>query len=232
MATANLLFVASEPRELEGLARRCGAQKELDWPVRWARAGAIGGRSMLLVANGVGSGRTAQAVKVAAERRSVAAVISTGYCGALESGLGVGDIFVATSIDVGGRRIDVHMPQCRAPFASGPMVSLDRVARSAADKSRLRARGSAVEMEAAGAAESAACIGAPLFCIRSVTDLADESFLMDFDAALREDGQFSTGRILLQAVRNPAAFPELIRLRRRCQTASRALGEFLAGCRF
>ena len=233
MATADLLFVASEPREFEGLAARCQDLRPLAWPVRWARSGRLAGRSVLLVANGVGRGRAAQAVGVAASRNPVAAAVSTGYCGALEANLAIGDIFVATCIYSGGRRIPVQMPDAAARFTSGPIASVERVARTASDKKALRERGAcAVEMEAAGIADEAARIGAPVFCVRSVTDLADESFVMDFDAALREDGQFSPGRILWQALRRPAAFPELIRLRRRCQAASDALGEFLAGCRF
>jgi nucleoside phosphorylase len=233
MATADLLFVASAPREFDGLVGRCEAVRPLGWPVLWSRAGTLGGRNVLLVANGVGSGRAAEAVRVAAERRTIAAVISIGYCGALEKQLGIGDIFVATRIDSGGRRINVHVPDAAGRFASGPIASVDSVARNAAEKTALRERGAhAVEMEAAGIAGEAARIEAPVFCIRSVTDLAHESFVVDFDAALREDGQFSTGRILWQALQRPAAFPELIRLRRRCQTASDALGEFLAGCRF
>ena len=233
MATADLLFVASEAREFDGLVARCETVRPLLWPVLWSRAGTLGVRSVLLVANGVGSCRAAEAVRVAAERRPIAAVVSVGYCGALEKRLAIGDIFVATCIDSGGRRIPVGVPEAAGRFTSGPIASVDRVARSAAAKAALRQRGAyAVEMEAAGILEEAARIGAPVFCIRSVTDLADESFVVDFDAALREDGQFSTGRILWQAFRKPAAFPELIRLRRRCQTASDALGEFLAGCRF
>jgi nucleoside phosphorylase len=113
------------------------------------------------------------------------------------------------------------------------MASIDRVAQTAAEKGALRARGAgAVEMEAAGVAEAAGRLNLPVYCIRSVTDLAGESFALDFNAALREDGRFDAARILLQAVRKPSAFPGLIRLRRRCQTASRNLGDFLAGCRF
>jgi hypothetical protein len=98
----------------------------------------------------------------------------------------------------------------------------------------LRATGaSAVEMEAAGVAERAAQWGLPFYCVRAVTDLAEESFGMDFNAALRSDGRFETMRILASALRNPVKlFPELIRLRGRCQTAANALGEFIAGCRF
>jgi nucleoside phosphorylase len=114
------------------------------------------------------------------------------------------------------------------------LASIDHVAQTAEEKRRLRAAGAwAVEMEAAGVAERAAHSGLPFYCVRVVTDLADESFGMDFNAALRPDGRFDTMRILAGAMRSPVKlFPELIRLHGRCQTAAKALGEFIAGCRF
>lgn len=233
MATADLLFVASEPREFEGLLPRCQDVRSLAWPVDWARAATLGGRRVVLVANGVGARRAADAVDAAVARGSFSAVASIGYCGALSASLQIGEVIVATAIETGGCQLPVMAPRAGRPCASGAIVSVDRVALTAAEKSALRAGGAdAVEMEAAGVAEAATRLGLAVYCIRSVTDMAGESFLLDFNAALREDGHFDTGRILGQVLRKPAALPELIRLRRRCQTASRNLGEFLADCRF
>jgi len=69
--------------------------------------------------------------------------------------------------------------------------------------------------------------------VRTVTDRAGESFVTDFNGALRSDGHFDTIRILSSALRNPGqAVPELIRLRKYCNMATRTLGGFLVGCRF
>jgi nucleoside phosphorylase len=108
------------------------------------------------------------------------------------------------------------------------------VARTAEEKLSLRAGGAcAVEMEAAGVAARALEQGLPFYCIRAVTDLADETLHNDFNKALRPDGHFATISILASALRYPALrLPELFRLRKRCVSASRALGSFLADCRF
>ena len=88
-------------------------------------------------------------------------------------------------------------------------------------------------MEAAGVARAASRAGLPFFCVRSVTDRADESFVIDFDALLRGDGHFDTMLLLRVIVRKPAAaLPEVLRLWRRCRVAARNLGEFIADCRF
>jgi hypothetical protein len=88
-------------------------------------------------------------------------------------------------------------------------------------------------MEAAGIAARAAELGLPFYCIRSVTDLAEENFSFDFNAALRADGRFGTMRLIAAACRRPLKLlPELLRLRRRSRLAAGTLGEFIAHCRF
>ena len=157
-----------------------------------------------------------------------------GFCGALDAALGIGDVFVATAVDAAGRRFDVRLPQCETSHATGVLASIDHVAQTAAEKELLRAGGaSAVEMEAGGVAQSAAAHGIPLYCVRSITDMVGQSFVMDFNKALRSDGHFGTINLLTSALGNPGrAFPELFRLRRFCRIATRTLGEFIAGCRF
>ena len=92
---------------------------------------------------------------------------------------------------------------------------------------------SAVEMEAAGMLSRVREWGMPFYCIRSVTDMADESFHIDLNAARLPDDRFSMPRILAAAMRRPIAVaPELMELRKRCGIAARSLGEFIADCSF
>jgi hypothetical protein len=102
------------------------------------------------------------------------------------------------------------------------------------EKKRLRALGaSAVEMEALAVGHRAAQWGVPFYCVRCITDLAEEGFHLDFNAARAEDGRLLTSRIVWAAARRPATLvPELYRLYRRSRLAARTLGDFLADCRF
>jgi adenosylhomocysteine nucleosidase len=226
--------VAAEPREFVGLLPLCSGLRKLHWPVDWARYGECQDRQFWMVANGVGPKNAGFAVDVAHPFCNPAAIVSMGFCGALDPVLGIGDIFVATAVETAGRLFPVCRPVSTVPHRAGVLVSIDRVAQSAAEKKFLSSSGaSAVEMEAAGVALRASEYGIPLFCVRSVTDRSYETFAMDFNRALRSDGHFDTIRILTSALRNPwQAFPELIRLRHYCQIATRTLGEFIAGCRF
>ena len=222
-----LLFVAADPMEFAGLQIHCWRVAPLLLPVAWARTAELNGNPIVMIANGAGAKQAAKAVDAASQ---ATAVVNIGFCGALDPAFRIGDIFVAASI----RGVPVRTPQSSAHYASGDLVSLDHVAQTAAEKRKLRTAGaSAVEMEAAGVLERARALGLPLFCVRSITDLAEESFANDFNAALREDGHFDTMQILRSAILRPVSrFPELVRLRKRCGIAARKLGGFLADCRF
>jgi nucleoside phosphorylase len=161
-------------------------------------------------------------------------ICNMGFCGALKDDMRIGDIFVAGRVQANGAEYSAREPQTARPHHTGVLASIDRVAQTADEKAALRRGGaSAVEMEAAGAAATAARFGLPFYCVRSVTDLAGESFHLDLNAALRTDGRFATMQLIAAASRRPlSVLPELLRLGRRSYTAARTLGEFLADCRF
>ncbi len=228
-----ILLVAAEPREFDGLLRFCTGVRKPGWPLYWARSGDCGGRQFWMVANGAGAVHAAKATDVACQECGPEAIVSMGFCGALDPALKIGDIFVATQIVEGGI-YPARSLSSAPPHAKGILASIGQVAQTAVQKAQIRATGAAaVEMEAAGVAKSAAGRGIPFFCVRSVTDTANQTFVIDFNKALRDDGHFGTIKLLTSALGNPGkAFPELFRLRHFCRIASRTLGEFIAGCRF
>ena len=229
-----LLLIASDPMECRGILARAERVQPTPLPVDWARTIQLGGHDLLLVANGVGARRAASAVDAAAETFQPDAVVSTGFCGALDPQLAVADVVVATSIAAADRSFDALPVASAAAHHSGVVRSIDRVAQTTEEKRHLRAGGAiAVEMEAAGVAARAETRGLPFYCVRAVTDLAGETMANDFNAALRADGHFDTMVILRATLRRPLArLPELCRLRQRSVRAARVLGDFLADCRF
>ena len=114
------------------------------------------------------------------------------------------------------------------------LISVDRIVQTAAEKKDLARTGAlAVEMEAAGVARASEELGIPFYCVRAVSDLADEDFINDFNACLMPDGRFDVVRLVLRAFVHPLSrFGELIRLSQRTTLASNNLGEFLDGCSF
>jgi nucleoside phosphorylase len=212
---ALVLVVAAEPRELSGILSRCQDVRRLDWPVWYGRAGDMNGNRLLMIANGPGPVLAEKAVEVALHRSRPSAVVSTGYCGALDEKLGAGEVFVASKVEAGGVGFAAVAPVVASKYSSGTLISTEHVAGSVADKRRMRDQGaSAVDMEAAAVACPALKAGLPFYCIRAVLDRADEKIV---GAALARPFE---------------RVPELWKIGRRGRKASRALGAFLAECAF
>ena len=231
-----LLFVAADRREFSGWVSRWESVRPVSLAVNWARAGKWKGRPVAAIANGAGAERAFAAVILAGK---ISAVCNTGFCGALDKALGIGDVVVATEVRNDTRTWEAADPMGQPGMARGRVVSvnvvsIDHVAQTAAEKRGLRATGaSVVEMEAAGVARAAEDLGIPFFCVRAVSDLAEEDFANDFNAALTPEGEFSVARLIAGALSNPLErFGELLRLQRRTALASKKLGEFLADCNF
>jgi adenosylhomocysteine nucleosidase len=201
-------------------------------PLEWAYGGTLGNYEVLFAAHGAGWKRAAAAVDVAYAGFRPDAVISTGFCGALDPQLRIGEAVVGTVVASPDRSYRAEPLRAGAAYESGVVSSIDHVARTVAEKRALRASGaSVVEMEAAGVASRAAALRLPFYCVRAVTDSASEDMANDFNAALRADGHFDTMLIFRHALSRPAArIPELLRLRRNCKRAARTLGEFFADC--
>jgi nucleoside phosphorylase len=228
--TSSILFIAADPREFAGWLSHWEQVQPLQLPVHWARRGRSKGREVTAIANGAGAERAFAAVLVAPKS---SAVCSIGFCGALDETLRIGDVFAATEVRNGARAWPALLPGA-ADAPSGVVASIDHIARTAAEKSNLRATGaSIVEMEAAGVAQACEDLSLPFYCIRAVSDLAGEDFSNDFNAALGPDGRFSLVRLVSGALSSPQArFGELLRLKQRTALAAKKLGDFLADATF
>jgi adenosylhomocysteine nucleosidase len=224
------LFVAAEPREFSGFLPFCTTVAPLDLPVHWARVGNWNGQQMIAIANGAGAARAASAVNCVLSITRALAVCSTGFCGALDASLNIGDVVVADTVD----GLPTAAPRSEMKHHMGHVISADHIVATAEEKGILAGAGAAaVDMESGAIAQRAEHFGVPFYCVRSVTDLAGESFSNDFGAALQPDGRFGISRLLLGAMARPATrLPELFRLQRRCGIAARRLGVFLDSCEF
>jgi nucleoside phosphorylase len=247
-----LLFIASDKREFRGLLAHATAVREAEVAAHWSRLATLGADEVLLVANGAGPDRAAAATDAGMKAFDAAAIVSTGFCGALAPELEIADLVSATSVWIADRCYTTNMwdrppglsgqgvaparRQARRPVPhvqrhfSGAIRSIPYVVQTAEEKRNLAVTGAiAVEMEAAGIAARAKSYGVPLYCIRAVTDLAGETLANNFNMALRLDGQFDTILILKGTLRHPMVrLPELFRLRKRCVRAAHVLGDFFA----
>jgi hypothetical protein len=249
-----LAFVAAEAREFDGFLANAERVVKLNWPLSFARIVWLNGRAALLVANGPGPKLAGQALDVFREKKDLqrlnvnlelTGLASTGFCGALDPALQPCDIFVANELVAnllpsrdrkGAVLTTIH--ECSpisttGKYKTGKLLSMDHVASTVAEKTELRQTGAdAVEMEAAAVAAKAQEWNLPFYAIRVVTDTAAESFPLDFNRMRDAAGRFDRARIITAAMRRPGVvIPELLKLNKRCKSAAKALGEFIADSR-
>jgi adenosylhomocysteine nucleosidase len=214
------LVVAAEEREFRGILKRFGPAARLEVDARFAREVVKDGDRWWLVANGPGPRCVEEVLR---QKMDVNGIINTGFCGALDPSLRVGDIVVWGDAP------------SKASYVSGEISSSDRVVVTAEEKLRLREKTGAVaaEMEAGAVKKIAEAWGVPFYCIRAVSDTANEDMPLDFNLYRDKEGRFSLPKIALAAVRRPfTRIPALRRLEANCNVASESLGAFFADCRF
>ncbi|HKE21230.1 MAG TPA: hypothetical protein VKB88_02510 [Bryobacteraceae bacterium] len=229
-----LLIAASESMEFAGILAHTSAARPASGSAGWSRSARLGSHELLLVANGAGSARAGAAVDGALATFRPDAMASTGLCGGVVQNLRPAQVVVATAVAFGETVYPAEPVQCALPHASGVIRTIDHIAQTAEEKHTWQVTGAvAVEMEAAAVAQRAQNLGLPFYCIKAVSDLADETLTIDLNAALRPDGHFDTIKVLGSTLRHPLVrVPELLRLWRRSGRAANTLGDFFADCRF
>ncbi len=219
-----IVAVGSDAMEFGGWLRHCTGVRKLAWPVDFARQADWNGQAVTMVANGAGPRLAAAGLAVATERETVTAVMSIGWCGALDPALRLSEVFVALGVRTEqGDRAALAPRKMPAGTRRGVLWSGDRFVRTAAEKAELRGRGAdAVEMEAAGLR-----FAGSFYAVRVVSDLAQEDFALDFNQYRDSEGRFQKARIAMAGLRHPG---DLIRMAKRGREAANALGDFLAEC--
>lgn len=201
------LLIAAERRELDGILKRIGKFSEIPSPAAFACEATHGPHRFVMLANGAGRGAVERAL---AHKLNVKGIVSTGFCGALDPALKIGDI------------------------VEDGLLCSDRVAVTAAEKAALRERTGAVavDMESAAVKQKAAEWNVDFRSIRAVSDLAAEDLPLDFNLYRDARGNFSRSRIALAALSGPfRIIPGLLKLERNCRVAADSLGEFFVHCR-
>jgi adenosylhomocysteine nucleosidase len=217
------LVVAAEAREFKGILKRLGPSTKIDnKDAQFAQEVYRDGDRWLLLANGPGPRCVGELLRV---QMDVSGIINTGFCGALDPSLRIGDIVVWGPAPAA----------CGTKFSCGEVSSSDRVIVTAAEKRALWEKTGAIaaEMEAGAVKKTADSWGVPFYCVRAVSDTANEDMPLDFNLYRDQAGRFSLPKIALAAISRPfTRIPALRRLEANCNVASESLGAFFADCRF
>jgi len=121
--------------------------------------------------------------------------------------------------------IDIAL-QCGAKPAA-VLVSLPRIAGTAAEKCRWATLADAADMESFTLMKQMHEHGIPSLALRAIVDPAEMAMPCDFEAALDARGQIRIARLLSQLVRRPQALPGFLRFAWLSLRATSALARFL-----
>lgn len=151
-------------------------------------------------------------------------LFSVGWAGALTHECKPGDAYnVAGVIDVRtGERLLCDAGAGKHWLATSPKVADEM------EKRRLASayRASLVDMEAVAVARLAAMRGIPFYCIKGVSDSADEK-LPDLNRFLGPDGRFKAAQFVVYALMRPWYWPALVRMGENSRKASQNIAKSL-----
>ena len=172
------------------------------------RAG-LGSEAIRVVHTGIGRAAAAGAMRTLLAEHQPTAIVASGFAGALDPALRIGDVIVATN-----RSSPAFLECCRARWKSdgrmvfGPLETTDRVVEGVEEKAQLARSSAAVAVDMETSAIHAACLeaGVPLLAFRAISDTVDRPIPLPF--AISYDLERQRPRPLATAwylARNPRA---------------------------
>lgn len=180
------------------------------------------GARVRIIVTGMGAGAAERLAGDAIEAGATA-VISVGFCGALDPALERGDVVVPEEVRDGATGeawpCDAALARGAGPM-HGVLVTSHEVVSDPAVRGRLG--GIAVDMESAGTARACVRAGIPFAAIRAVTDRADDR-LPDMAGVVDDDGGVHPLAAIRRVVRRPSDIPAWVRLARGAHAARRGL---------
>jgi adenosylhomocysteine nucleosidase len=218
-----IAIVAALEREVRPLVRNWRtSEKQHEGRSFRVFEGRIQGNDFVLVCGGIGAEAARRAAEAVIALFAPSVIYSVGFAGALESTLAVGDVVEPRRVINASDGSIVTLDQ-----GQGTLVSFGSVA-GPAQKAKLREAFSAqaVDMEAAAIARAAELRGIKFAVAKVISDEFDFNFPPTekfVDAA----GRFSEMRFAIFAALRPWLWPQVIRLARNSNRATRSLSAWL-----
>ena len=177
---------------------------------------------VVVVCGGIGAEAARRAAEAVIHSYTPRIIYSTGFAGALDAALKVGDILQPRRVVNAGDGSSLQLEN-----GEGVLVSFASVA-SPAQKAKLRESFSAhaVDMEAAAVARAAEVRGVEFAVVKVISDEFDFTF-PDMQRFVDSSGQFQEGRFARFVAVRPWLWAQVARLARNSGRASRALCERL-----
>ncbi len=198
--------------------------------------GKLGGVPVVVAWSGDGAAQARRGIAAVLDRWPARRLLVLGVAGGLTPDLPECALVLVDRIVDGGSRVPAPDPrwagQARevGDLAVGPLFSSPRMLCSREEKAQAREQfgfetAAMVDLESAVFARAAGERGIPFLVIRAVSDPADESLPIDFNACVDAHGRISRGRVIRRALARPAAMRGLWRLRGRLNRCAAGLAD-------
>ncbi len=238
------IFVATKA-ELRPLSRALRPAYRLPGASDSIARVALDGRELLLARTGMGPQNAEDAARRLLDKGSVAAALAVGVAAGLSPQLQTGDLIVGDRVILHRRNdtprqtfpCDADLQESALAvirrsgerYQYGPIVTLDHIVLSAAEKRGLAAesRAIAVDMESAAIASAASAHGVPFLAIRGILDPVQEDLKIAFDQFLDVRGEPQPLPLIRYLIAHPLAVPRLVGLGLRTKAACARLGSLL-----
>ena len=246
-ATVGMVAIlAALDRELVGLLSRVTVVQRWENEKLRAVLGRLGEIPVILGRTGDGAANAAKGARELLDRFPVERVMVIGVAGALSAHLEPGTLLVAREVlEASGpvpppdplwlHRALREIRATAASFVCTPEMLCTTRAKADARAGLPRGAIAAVDLETASFARAAAERGVPYVALRAISDAAEESLPLNFNALRDATGAVDDRRVALAALRRPSLVIPLWRLRGRISRCSEDLARaastlLLGGC--
>ncbi|CAN5256512.1 hypothetical protein BH20VER2_BH20VER2_10650 [soil metagenome] len=188
--------------------------------------GTLHGCRVSVLHTGVGREKTQSRVARFVQHHKAELLISSGFAGAVDDTLAVGDLFIAENFSDPTVVVAALAALAEHDSTVGRLATAPGIIDSAAERAQFAQRhgAAAVDMETEFVAEIAASIRLPMLSLRAISDTVAAPFPAPpsvlFDLARQRT---VVSRFLLYLAQNPAAVPRLMKFARQVALARRSL---------
>jgi adenosylhomocysteine nucleosidase len=232
---ADVGIVAAMSIEVGFLLDRLGKVRKYVGPRYTIHEGVHEGKIVVLVIGGMGRTRAREATKVLIDGHRPRWIISAGFAGGLDPALKRSDVLMPNEIvdmDDGRFQIDVSVPETAgSSLSTGRLLTVDTIARTAAEKAALREQfgADAVDMESSAVAAVCSERGVRLLSIRVVSDEAGIDLPKEVASLMTRSGSYQVGAALRAIWNRPSSVKDFWALHEHAQEAADRLADVTLG---
>jgi adenosylhomocysteine nucleosidase len=234
-ARAQIGIVCSLPIEIADFLRRCQRVKTYSGGPFKFTGGLYDGIRVAIVEAGTGPVRARRATLALLDAHHPDWIISTGFAGALQTGLSVGNIVVANEVvGLEGEplKIDVGMnTDVGRGLHVGRTLTVDRMIRTVAEKQALATQTGAiaVDMETLSVATVCRETRTRFMAVRAISDDLSADLPPEVLTLVGETGAVRFGAVVASLWKRPSSIKDMWRMREHAMNAAEKLANFLDG---